>query len=91
MFLIFGFLGLCLGLDFLFKFWFVLPLLGFRVFFFFFFFSVIGFLGLFHYWVFGFFFSVNFVLSLLIFYFYSSVIYGFVLSSYEKHVPTSLL
>ena len=65
-----------LGLDFLFKFWFVLPLLGFRVFFF-------GFL------VFGFFFSVifvlllliyYFVLPLLIFYFCSSVIFRFVLS-----------
>ena len=51
MFLIFGFLGLCLGLNFfLFSFWFVLPLLGLRVFFFWFF----------CFWVF--FFSVIFVL-----------------------------
>ena len=53
-FSIFGFLGLCLGLDFLFKIWFVLPLLGFRFFFFFFFWLlgfwvcfIIGFLGFF--------------------------------------------
>ena len=76
-------MGLCLGLDFLFKFWFVLPLLGFRVFFF-----VIGFVSLLGFWVF---FPVIFVLPLLIFYFYSSVIFGFVLSCYEEHVPTSLL
>ena len=86
MFLIFGFLGLGLGLDFfiqilvcssIFHYW----VLGF--------FFVIGFLGLFRYWVFGFFFSFIFVLPLLIFYFCSSVsnflfcssvIFGFVLS-----------
>ena len=51
-FWVFGFLGLCLGLDFLFKFWFVLPLLGFRVFFLllgFWVCFVIGFLGFFRY------------------------------------------
>ena len=72
--LVFWVFGLCLGLDFLFKFWFVLPLLGFRVFFFFFYW-VFGFVSLLGFWVF----SVIFVLPLLIFYFYSSVIFGFVL------------
>ena len=85
LFLIFGFLGLCLGLDFLFKFSFVLPLLGFRVFFFGF--LVFGFVTLLGFWVFFFplflflcyrFFI--FVLPLLIFDFCSSVIFGFVLS-----------